>query len=312
VTPRLPDGVLVGHWTDREAWTGCTVILLPDGSVASCEVRGGAPGSIGTDALSPSGSGPGAQAILLTGGSAFGLAAADGVVRFLEERGIGFPTRAGIVPLVSGAVVYDLAPGEPSVRPTAAAGYAACEAATAEPERGSVGAGTGCTVGKLLGAGGWTKGGLGVASAELDGGAVVAAVAVVNAIGDVVDQAGAVLAGVRGESGFLSTVELMRSGVSFERAWPEATTLVCVVTDARLSKTEAWLVARAANAGLARAVVPVWTAFDGDAVFCAATNAVDADLVAVSAVAAEVTADAIRDGVRMATGAPGCPAASEL
>ena len=311
MTPRLPNGVLVGHWTDREAWTGCTVVLLPERSVASCEVRGGAPGSIGTDVLAPSASGPGAQAILLTGGSAFGLAAADGVVRFLEERGVGHPTGAGVVPLVAGAVVFDLMLGDPSVRPTGAAAYAACEAATSTPERGSVGAGTGCTVGKLLGQEGWTKGGLGVASAGLDGGAMVAAIAAVNAVGDVVDADGSILAGVRTADGFRSTVELMRSGATFERAWPEATTLVCVLTDARLTKTQAWLVARAANAGLARAIAPVWTPFDGDAVFCAATGVADADVVAVSAMAAEVVAEAVRDGVRTATGAPGCPAASE-
>jgi L-aminopeptidase/D-esterase-like protein len=308
---QLPDGVLVGHWTDREAWTGCTVILLPEGSVVSGEVRGGAPGSIGTDTLSPAASGPGAQAILLTGGSAFGLAAADGVVRYLEERGIGFPTRAGIVPLVSGAVVFDLGLGDPAARPDAGSGYDACAAARSTPERGSVGAGTGCTVGKLLGARGWTKGGLGVASVRLESGATVAAVAAVNAVGEIVDRDGTVLAGVREGDGHESTVELLRSGASFDRAWREATTLVCVVTDARLTKTEAWLCARAANAGVARAVVPVWTPFDGDAVFCAATGAVDVDMVAVSALAAEVVAEAIRDGVRQATGAPGCQAASE-
>lgn len=310
---RFPDGVLVGHWTDRAAWTGCSVVLLPDGAVTSCEVRGGAPGSIGTDALQPSAGGPGAQAILLTGGSAFGLAAAEGVARFLEERGVGFVTRAGRVPLVAGAVVFDLAPGSPSVRPDAASGYAACAAASGAPARGSVGAGAGCTVGKLLGARGWTKGGLGTASAELAGGVVVSAVAVVNAIGEVVDRDGTVLAGVRREGGgFHSTVELLREGASFAGAWTEATTLVAVVTDARLTKTEAWLVARAAAAGVARAVVPVWTAFDGDAVFCSATNEHETDPTAVAALAAEVAAEAIRDGVRQATGAPGCPAASEL
>ena len=309
--PQLPGGVLVGHWTDREAWTGCTVVLLPEGSVASCEVRGGAPGSIGTDTLQPSAAGPGANAILLTGGSAYGLAAADGVVRYLEEAGLGFPTRAGIVPLVAGAVVFDLGLGDSLVRPTAESGYAACRAATSSPERGSVGAGTGCTVGKLLGAHRSTKGGLGLASTSLAGGAVVAAIAVVNAAGDVIDSDGAVLAGVRGSVGYESTLDLLRSGASFERAWRQATTLVCVATDARLTKTDAWLVARAANAGVARAIEPVWTSVDGDAVFCASTNGVDADVVAVAALAAEVTAEAIRDGVRRATGAPGCAAASE-
>jgi L-aminopeptidase/D-esterase-like protein len=312
MTPHLPEGVLVGHWTDSEAWTGCTVVLLPEGSVSSCEIRGGGPGTIGTDFLQPSSGGPGGQAILFTGGSAFGLAAAEGVVRFLEERGMGLQTRAARVPLVAGAVVYDLALGDPGARPTGDAAYAACEAAGIEPQRGSVGAGTGCTVGKLLGPQHWSKGGLGVAGAEIAGGTVVAAVAAVNSIGEVVREDGEVLAGIRGETGFLRTTELLRAGTPFNRPWQEATTLVCVVTDARLTKTGAWLVARAANAGLARAVQPIWTPFDGDSVFCGATNAKDVDPVAVAAVAADVTAEAIRDAVRQATGAPGCPAAAEL
>ncbi|HEU0304579.1 MAG TPA: P1 family peptidase [Gaiellaceae bacterium] len=311
MTHRLPEGVLVGHWTDREAWTGCSVVLLPEGSVTSCEVRGGGPGTLGTDLLRPEAGGPGAQAILLTGGSAFGLAAAAGVVRYLEERGVGFQTRVAKVPLVAGAVVYDLAVGDAAVRPGPDEAYAACAASGPAPERGSVGAGTGCSVGKLLGAERWTKGGLGIASLEVEG-LLVAAVAVVNAVGEVVDEDGSVIAGVRGEGGFDRTADLLRAGTPFARPWQEATTLVCVLTDARLTKTQAWLVARAANAGVARAVVPVWTPFDGDTVFCAATGARDADPVVVAALAAEVAAEAIRDGVRQATGAPGCPAASEI
>jgi L-aminopeptidase/D-esterase-like protein len=310
MTARLPEGVLIGHWTDREAWTGCTVVLLPEGSVASCEVRGGAPGTLGTDALSPASAGVGANAILLTGGSAFGLGAADGVVRWLAERGRGYELPAGPVPIVAGAVVYDLALGSASAWPTADAGYAACDAGTATPERGSVGAGTGCTVGKLLREG-RTKGGLGVASLELNGGGVVAAVAVVNAVGEVLDGDGTVLAGIRRDGGYVSSSEVLREQGLRGRSGREATTLICVLTDARLTKTEAWLCARAAGAGMARAVTPVWTPFDGDTVFCAATNTADADTAVVSALAADVTADAIRDAVRQATGAPGCPAASE-
>jgi L-aminopeptidase/D-esterase-like protein len=310
--PTLPGGVIVGHWTDREAWTGCTVVLLPEDTVASCEVRGGGPATLGTDLLQPSSGGPGAQAILLTGGSSFGLSAADGVVRYLEERGIGFQTRVASVPLVAAAVVYDLGVGDSAARPTAEAGYAACDVATPFPERGSVGAGTGCSVGKLLGSSRWTKGGLGVASLAVTGGFTVAAVAVVNAMGEIVGADGDVLAGIRGRDGFERAAELLRDGVRLDRPWQEATTLVCVVTDARLTKTQAWLCARAANAGVARAVSPVWTPFDGDTLFCAATNEREADPVVVAAIAAEVTAEAIRDAVDQATGAPGCPAASEM
>jgi L-aminopeptidase/D-esterase-like protein len=309
MTPQLPDGVLIGHWTDRDAWTGCTVVQLPRGSVGSCEVRGGAPGTVGTDGLSPASADAGVDAILLTGGSGFGLTSAVGVVRWLLERGRGWAMPAGPVPIVSGAVVYDLALGSGSHWPTDDAGYAACDAATATPERGSVGAGTGCTVGKLLREG-WTKGGLGIASLELPGGGVVAAVAAVNAVGEVVDRDGTILAGVWRDGGYVRSVDMLAEQPVLARSG-EATTLACVVTDARLTKTEAWLCARAAGAGMARAVNPVWTPFDGDTVFCAATNERDVDPAVVAALAAEVTAEAIRDGVRQATGAPGCPAASE-
>jgi L-aminopeptidase/D-esterase-like protein len=308
----LPEGVRIGHWTDLDAWTGCTVCLLPAGSVAACEVRGSAPGTLGTDLLRPQSVGPGANAILLTGGSAFGLAAAVGVSHWLEERGIGFETPAARVPLVGGAVVYDLGLGASTVRPGADEGYAACDAAADEFECGSAGAGTGCTVGKLLGPQSWTKGGFGVASIALDGGGTVAAVAVVNAAGDVMADDGSVLAGRRGDDGHLSSAEALRSGVAIRWSWGEATTLVAVLTDVALTKTEAWMCARAANAGVARAVSPVWTAFDGDTVFCASTCAMPGEPLSVGVAAAEVVADAIRHGVLAATGAPGCPAISEL
>ena len=311
VTSRLPEGVRVGHWTDREAWTGCTVCLLPDGSVASCEVRGGAPGTLGSDILLPSSAVPGAHALLLTGGSAFGLAAADGVVSWLAERGIGYPTGAALVPLVAGAVVFDLGLGDSDARPTAESGYEACEAASTTVERGSVGAGTGCTVGKLLGSEHWTKGGIGFSSVDLAGGAVVAALAVVNAVGEILAEDGSILAGIWLHGAFSPSTKAVAAGDGMRLLWREATTLVCVVTDAVLAKTETWVCARAANAGVARAVSPVWTAFDGDTVFCAATQRFETDVLAVHVAAAEVVADAIRDGVRQAIGAPGCPAASE-
>jgi L-aminopeptidase/D-esterase-like protein len=309
----LPGGFRVGHWSDRDGWTGCTVVLAPAGAVGACEVLGGGPGTRESDLLSPAASPRGADAVLLTGGSAFGLAAADGVVRFLAERGVGFRTRVGVVPLVAGAVVFDLGLGDAEARPDAAAGYTACErASTAVPERGSVGAGMGCTVGKLLGAEHWTKGGLGYAATGLDGGAAVAALAVVNAFGDVLAEDGSILAGVRRQGSYRRTVELLAAGETRTAPWNESTTLVCVLTDAAVTKTEAWLIARAASSGVARAVDPSATAVDGDVVYCLAAGATDADQLALSALAAEVTAAAIRDAVRSAKGAPSCPAANEL
>ena len=308
----LPDGFRVGHWSDRKGWTGCTVVLAPEGTVGACEVRGGGPGTRESDLLSPAASAPGPQAVLLTGGSAFGLAAADGVVGFLAERGVGFRTRAAAVPLVAAAVVYDLGLGDPEARPEASAGYAACDAAAAVvPERGSVGVGTGCTVGKLLGPAHCTKGGLGHAVASLAGGVTVAALAAVNAFGDVLAEDASILAGVWRDGAYRRTVDLLAAGEARPLRANESTTLVCLLTDADLTKTEAWRVSRAASSGVARAVDPSATAVDGDVVYCLASGGASADLVALSAVAAEVTAAAVRDAVRSASGAPGCAAGGE-
>jgi L-aminopeptidase/D-esterase-like protein len=302
----LPDGVRVGHHTDRERWTGCTVILPPPDTVASCEVRGGGPGTRETDLLSPASTTPGVHGLLLTGGSALGLSAAAGVVRWLVERDIGTPTPVANVPLVPAAVVYDLYLGRPEP-PEPDDAYAACDAAAPEFERGSVGGGTGCTVGKLLGPEAWTKGGVGAASVRL-GEAVIAAIAVANPFGEVVASDGAVAAGAWREGAYVRTSDLLAEGV----AGPpprESTTLVAVVTDAALTKTQAWLVARAATGGVSRAVQPSATAVDGDVVYVMATGRVPAEAFAVSALAADVTAAAIRDAVAQATDAPGCPAA---
>ena len=307
---RLPDGFLCGHATDREAWTGCTVVLAPPGAVTSGELRGGGPGTIESDLLSPATSTPGPQAVLLTGGSAFGLAAAAGVSRWLAEHGRGHPTPVALVPLVAGAVVYDLALGDAGARPEPEDAYSACDGATAEVERGSVGAGTGCTVGKLLGPAGWTKGGLGAARADA-GGATLVAIAAVNPVGDVIRADGRVAAGAWAVGGFVPSVELLRAGRHALLQPRQNTTLVCLVTDARLTKTEAWQLARAASPGVARAVSPCATPWDGDMVFCMTSGRVDADRFLLSALAAEVTAEAIRDAVATATGAPGCPTAAE-
>lgn len=308
--PELPEGFTAGHWTDRERATGCTVILAPEGAVAAGEIRGGGPGTRESDLLSPAANAPGVQAVMFAGGSAYGLGAADGVVRWLEERGVGYATPAGIVPLVAGAIVYDLSMGDPRARPEPEHARAACEAADRRPERGSVGAGAGCAVGKALGHDGWTKGGVGLAC-DTVGGAIVCALAVVNAIGEVVAEDGSVLAGAWRDGGYRRTVDLVKEGLQPPPATRESTTLVCLMTDARLTKTQAWLVARAATSGVGRAVQPSATAWDGDLVYCLAGGHVEAEPFAISALAAEVTAAAIRDGVRRAEGTPDCPAAAE-
>ena len=313
----LPAGFAVGHWTDADAATGCTVVLAPaGGAVGSGEVRGGGPGTRETDRLSPLVSATDVHAVLLTGGSAFGLAAADGVVRWLEERGRGHWTPAGVVPLVPSAVIFDLLTGDPSRRPGADEGYAACEAAAPTVALGSVGAGTGAAVGKIFGRERAVKGGVGLAAEELPQGARLAAVAVVNAIGDVLGEDGSVLAGPRGEEGgFIRTTEFIRRH-GLELPVPEtgdSTTLVCLLTDAALSKADCAIVAKMAHAGMARAVDPVHTAFDGDVVFVLASGtAAPADASVAGIVAAALTAEAIRDGCRRATGVGGIPALRDL
>jgi L-aminopeptidase/D-esterase-like protein len=317
----LPEGFSVGHWTDAEAATGCTAILAPeDGAVASGEVRGGGPGTRETDRLSPLVSATHVHAVLLTGGSAFGLAAADGVVRWLEERGRGHWTPAGMVPLVPSAVIYDLATGDPSRRPGPDDGYAACEAATPAVGLGTVGAGTGAAVGKLFGRERAVKSGVGLAHQELPQGPRLAALAVVNAFGDVLGEDGDVLAGARGEDGafvrttaFIRTHELELPPRHAHSELSDSTTLVCLLTDAALTKAECAIVAKMAHAGMARAVDPVHSAFDGDVVFVLASGTrapVDASVAGV--MAAAVTAEAIRDGCRRATGLGGIPALRDL
>jgi L-aminopeptidase/D-esterase-like protein len=306
----LPPGFRAGHWSDPEGATGCTVILPPAGSVAACEVRGGGAGTRESDLLSLASQAPGVQALLLTGGSAFGLHAADGVAGWLEERGVGHPTRIANVPLVFAAVVFDLPLGDPHARPDAMAGRAACDAASESVERGSVGVGTGCTVGKLLGHRAWTKGGFGAASLAVDD-ATVCALAAVNAAGDVVGEDGEVLAGVWRDGGYRPTTRLLLEGERPAVPVREATTLVCVLTDAGISKLEAWKVARAATSGVGRAVVPSATAVDGDLVACVAGGEAEADPFVLEAAAAEAAAAAIRDGVRSAESVADCPSARD-
>ncbi len=293
---RVP-GIRVGHVTDLVGITGCTVVLCPPGTTGSVEVRGGAPGTRETDALRPGTLVNEVHAVLLSGGSAFGLAAADGVVRWLEERGVGFDVGVARVPIVPAAVLFDLAIGDSAARPDAAAGYAACEAARdGDVAEGSVGAGTGATVAKMPRPDlGW-KGGLGTV-AEADGDLVIGALVAVNAVGDVIDEDGTPIAANRGDTD------------AEPESWPGAnTTLAVVATNAALSKERAHLLAQAAHDGLSQALRPSHTIYDGDAVFALATGQVEAAQARVEDVAVRVIAAAIRRGVRAASSLGGFPA----
>jgi L-aminopeptidase/D-esterase-like protein len=305
--PPLPEGFSVGHWSDPVGGTGCTVVIPPPETRGGVCVHGGGPGTRETDTLRPLANATEANAILITGGSAFGLAAADGVVRWLEDHDRGYFTPYGRVPLVPAAVIYDLPSGDGKARPGPEQGYAACEAAReGVPERGAVGAGTGATVGKLLGRERSRQGGVGYAALVTGTGYTVAAIATVNAVGDVIDEDGSVLAGPRGEEG--ETVRGAELIAAMEEPpelrVPEGnSTPVCVCTDAPLDKRQCSIVARAATAGMGRAVDPVFTPVDGDVVFCLASGRGEPDQFAplqIGAAAATVTAAAIRDAVRQA------------
>lgn len=310
----LPDGFQIGHWTDAHARTGCTVVIPPRGTRGGVDVRGGGTGTRELEVLSPVANAEGPTAVLLAGGSAFGLAAADGVARWLEARGLGHPTPAGVVPLVPAAVIFDLVEGESGTRPGPEEGYGACEnAAAAVPERGRVGAGAGAAVGKLLGRANATPGGVGYATTALASGETVAAIAVTNAFGDVIAQDGELLGAPRGDSGELvrsaDLIAQMPEPPDLSMGPAQNTTLACVLTDASLDKRGCAILARIASAGVARAVNPAFTPVDGDVVFCLASGfgpppapgpATSWALTALGTVAATVTASAIRDAVRQA------------
>ncbi len=291
-------GILVGHDTDPVGLTGCTVVLAPPGTVGSGEVRGGAPGTRETDLLRPGMLVQEVHAVLLTGGSAFGLAAADGVMRYLEERGVGFDAQVARVPIVPAAVLFDLAVGDPRARPDAESGYRACLAAGSEVAEGSVGAGTGATVAKLRGMEGAVKGGVGTVAVR-EGDLVVGALVAVNALGEIVEDDGTPIAAVRGGSG-----EPEAPSPPFG---PTNTTIGVVATNARLSKERAHLLALACHDGLERAIRPCHTIFDGDTVFTLATGEVEAEQRLVEELAERAVAEAVRRGVRLATGIDGIP-----
>jgi L-aminopeptidase/D-esterase-like protein len=308
-------GVLVGHATDLEALTGCTAVLFedPEGAIVGVDVRGSSPGTRETDRLGPHGTVRKTHAILLTGGSAFGLAAAEGVVSYLEESGIGLDIGVTRIPLVSAAVLFDLLIGDPAVRPDHPMGHeAAASAKSGDFAQGSVGAGTGATVGKVLGMERAMKGGIGSVSVRLYGGLVVAALAAVNAFGDVRDpKTGRVIAGPRQDDGTLGdTVELLPEAASRLR-WAENTTLGIVATNARLTKSGANKVAQMAHDGLARAIEPVHTTVDGDVAFAFSVGDVDAETDVVGAWGARAMQEAILRAVRTAESRAGIPSLSE-
>lgn len=309
-------GIRVGHWTHPDAPTGCTVVIADGGAVGGVDQRGGAPGTVETDLLDPLNTVRTVNAIFLSGGSAYGLVTHYGVMRYLEERGEGYPVGRGrVVPIVPGAIIFDLHVAG-GVRPGLECGYEAASAASAGavPE-GSVGAGAGATVGKLRGIGQAMKGGVGTASITLESGLTVAAIVVVNSLGDVIDPAtGRVIAGVRGDGDVLLDARRILAGEVPRRSLRQNTTIGVVATNARLTKAQATKVAQMAQNGLARAIVPVHTPSDGDTVFSLATGTLadGFDVGQVGALAAEVMAEAILRAVRTAQGLPGIPAVRDL
>jgi L-aminopeptidase/D-esterase-like protein len=312
-------GVKVGHFTDSRRPTGCTVLIFEKGATAGVDVRGSSPGTRETDLLNPTNTVQQVQAILLAGGSAFGLDAATGVVRYLEEHGLGFHVGAQVVPIVPAAILYDLGVGDPKIRPNAESGYKACEnASSGIVAEGNVGAGAGATVGKMFGMKQAMKSGLGTASIRIaKTGVVVAAIVAVNAVGDVVDPNTArILAGARTSdgTGFVDSMAQIREGRGVEMPVGGNTTIGVVATNVAFDKTQMTKIAQMAQDGLARTINPAHTLADGDTIFAVATGAssVRANHGAVGALAADVLARAVVRAVMNARGLPGLPAASDM
>jgi L-aminopeptidase/D-esterase-like protein len=315
-------GIRVGHAHNLEAGTGCTVVLCEGGAVGGVDQRGGAPGTRETDALHPMHLVNQVHGVVLAGGSAFGLEAAGGAARYLEERGVGFDTGVARVPIVPAAILFDLGYGRADIRPDGAMGYQAClNASEGAVEEGNVGAGAGATVGKILGMGRAMKAGIGTSSEKIGDRLIVAALAAVNAFGDVIDpQNGKILAGARAsdseglerkaEGYFADTLEVMKSlamASDAEFSGRQNTVIGVVATNAQLNKEQANKVAQMAQDGLARTIRPAHTMVDGDTIFALATGEVAADVNLVGAVAAEVFSQAILRGAMMAKSAKGLP-----
>jgi L-aminopeptidase/D-esterase-like protein len=320
-------GIEVGHADDPQALTGCTVILCKGGAVGGVDQRGGSPGTRETDLLRPLHRVEKVHAVLLTGGSAFGLDAAGGVVHYLEERGIGFDVQVAKVPIVPAAVLFDLGLGSADVRPDAAMGYAACmQASDGHPREGNAGAGMGASVGKILGPAGAMKSGIGTSCLAIGRGVRVGAIVAVNALGDVIDPAsGAILAGTRairvggislgGEGPFADTQAMMlkQAGkLALKMASRGNTVIGVVATNARLTKDAANFVAQMAQDGLARAIRPAHTMLDGDTLFALSTGKTSVDINTLGAYAADAVQAAILHAVRQAASAGGLPSMRDI
>jgi L-aminopeptidase/D-esterase-like protein len=320
-------GLSVGHAQDEQALTGCTVVLCENGAIGGVDQRGGAPGTRETDAMHPMHLVNEVHAVVLAGGSAFGLDAATGVVRYLEERGVGFDVRVARVPIVPAAILFDLAIGESGVRPDADMGYQAClNASTDPPAEGNIGAGTGATVGKILGLAGAMKTGIGTASLEIGSGVIVGAIVAVNVFGDVIDpETGQIIAGARvvqkgpikvGKGPYfadtLCVMESLIGRTMLGFAARENTAIGIVATNAKLNKEQINKVAQMAQDGLARTVRPAHTMLDGDTIFALATGDKKADVNIVGAFGAQVFAQAVLRAVWTAESAAGLPCAAEV
>ncbi len=306
-------GIKVGHFSDYKALTGCTVVVAEEGAVGGVDVRGSSPGTRETDLLRPTNTVQKIHAVMLTGGSAYGLDAAGGVMQYLEEKKIGFATGSNLVPIVPAAVIYDLDIVEPGIRPDKKMGYmAARNSSDCKVEQGSVGAGTGATVGKICGMDWAMKSGIGSYSLDLGSGVIIGAISVVNALGDIYEQ-GRIIAGARKQDGgFLNTYEYIKAHISDAQSSGKNTTLTVVAINASLSKEEANKMAQVAHDGYARAIKPVHTIYDGDCIFTMSTGDIKFDVLTLCEAAAEVTEKAIINAVKSAEGVMGLPSYTEL
>ena len=311
-------GIRVGHYTETRRPTGCSVIIAEAGAVGGVDVRGAAPGTRETDLLDPSNLVEKVHAILLSGGSAYGLDAATGVMRYLEEHGIGYKAGPAIVPIVPAAILFDLGVGDPTIRPNAAAGHAACCAASSDaPAQGSVGAGTGATVGKLFGLGRAMKGGIGTASIRI-GKITVGAIVAVNAVGDIRDPAtNTILAGARspdGARGAGASAAILAGDLPPALQPGMATTIGVIATDAALTKAQARKLAQQSHDGLARAIDPSHTMWDGDTMFALATgqSGLPGNMLTLGIMTARVAEAAVLNAILAATSLPGFPSAGSV